>query len=137
MYIKSKIQRIYTYFTLVLVLRDFIEINELPDIDHKFELKYHTKGLHDALNKTIDRMIARTGLGEDNMAIDQYIQASHIMEHLFDVGMRIERMESDIQRETLITQLNILLHSYHLPQLELLAIEGRPQAVEQTIVSNE
>lgn len=136
MYIKNNNQRLYTFFTLVLFLRDFMEENNLPAIDFKFEVLHHTKGLSKALTKVIDRMIDRTNLGEDVMAIDQYITASQIMDHLFDVGMKIENMENQIQKETLITQLNILLHSYNLPQLELLAIDAE-QRVEQTGSSHE
>lgn len=138
MYIKSNSERIYTFFTLVLVLRDFMEENNLPAIDYKFELLHHTKGLQKTLTKMIDGMIARTGLTHDPAAIDQYVVASQIMEHLFSVGMKIERMEPEIRKQTLITQLNILLHSYDLPQLELLAADSiRTEEVESTNVAHD
>lgn len=138
MYIKSNSERIYTFFTLVLVLRDFMEENNLPAIDYKFELQHHAKGLHKTLTKMMDSMIAKTGLTHDPAAIDQYVVASQIMEHLFSVGMKIESIEPEIRKQTLITQLNILLHSYNLPQLELLAAEStRTEDVESTTLTHD
>ncbi len=121
-----------------MTLSDFMEQNDIPDaIDYKQQVKHYAKELKRLLPDMIDRMIKRTSWDEDPTSIDQYVTASQIMEHLFNVGLCIEDIDSEIRKQTLITQLNILLHSYQLPQLELLAIEERSQPVEPNITANE
>lgn len=121
MLVKNRQHRLFTFFTLVLTLSDFMEENDIPDgVDYKFQVKHYTKELRKLLPDMIDRMIKRTGWNEGYTSVDQYVMASRIMEHLFDVGLRIESIENETQKQTLITQLNILLHSYGLPQLELI-----------------
>jgi hypothetical protein len=72
----------------------------------------------------IDKMMKRTGWSEDGYSsVDQYVTASQIMEHLFNVGLQIEDIDNPIRKQTLVNQLNILLHSYNLPQLELIVTE--------------
>lgn len=124
MLIKNRKHRLFTLFALVQTLSDFMEENDIPDaVDYKFQVKYNAKELKRLLPAMIDRMVARTHKGEDPESIEQYVRASQVMEHLFNVGLRLEDMENEIQKTTLITQLNILLHSYGLPQLELIASE--------------
>lgn len=121
MLVKNRKHRLFTFFTLVLILSDFMEENDIPDaVDYKFQVKHYAKELRKLLPDMIDRMIKRTGWDDGYTSVDQYVLASRIMEHLFDVGLRIEDMDNEMQKQTLITQLNILLHSYGLPQLELI-----------------
>lgn len=121
MLVKNRKHRLFTFFTLVLTLSDFMEENDIPDaVDYKFQVKHYAKELRKLLPDMIDRMIKRTGWDDGYTSVDQYVLASRIMEHLFDVGLRIEDMDNEMQKQTLITQLNILLHSYGLPQLELI-----------------
>lgn len=138
MLVKNRKHRLFTFFTLVMTLSDFMEENDIPDaIDYKQQVKHYSKELKRLLPDMIDRMIKRTSWDEDLTSIDQYVTASQIMEHLFNVGLCIEGIDSEIRKQTLITQLNILLHSYQLPQLEILAIEERSQPVEPNITANE
>lgn len=138
MLVKNRKHRLFTFFTLVMTLADFMEENDIPDaVDYKFQVKHHAKELKKLLPDMIDRMIKKTAWGEDLSSVDQYVTASQIMEHLFTVGLCIEDIDSEIRKQTLITQLNILLHSYQLPQLELLAIEERNQPVEPNTTANE
>lgn len=125
MLVKNRKHRLFTFFTLVMTLSDFMEENEIPDqVDYKFQVKHHAKELRKLLPDMIDRMIKRTAWDESPDSIDQYVTASQIMEHLFNVGLRIEDMDNQLQKQTLINQLNILLHSYGLPQLELMVSEA-------------
>lgn len=138
MLVKNRKHRLFTFFSMVLTLSDFMEENDIPDaVDYKFNVKHHAKELKKLLPDMIDRMIKKTAWNEDLTSVDQYVTASQIMSHLFNVGLRIEDMDNEIQKQTLITQLNILLHSYQLPQLELLAIDDRQQPVEPNITANE
>lgn len=124
MIVENKKHRLFTFFTLVLTLSDFMQENDIPDkVDYKFQVKHYAKELKKLLPDMIDRMITRTSF--DEISVDQYVTASRIMEHLFDVGLKIEDIDNEIRKQTLINQLNILLHSYQLPQLELLEI-SRP-----------
>lgn len=132
MLVKNRKHRLFTFFTLVLTLSDFMEENDIPDaIDYKQQVKHYSKELRRLLPDMIDRMIKKTGWDEGYASVDQYVMASRVMEHLFNVGLRIEDIESEIRKQTLVTQLNILLHSYGLPQLELIASE------EQHVTVNE
>jgi hypothetical protein len=125
MLVKNRKHRLFTFFTLVMTLSDFMEENEIPDqVDYKFQVKHHAKELRKLLPDMIDRMIKRTAWDESPDSIDQYVTASQIMEHLFNVGLRIEDMDNQLKKQTLINQLNILLHSYGLPQLELMVSEA-------------
>lgn len=131
MLVKDRKHRLFTFFTLVMTLADFMDENDIPDnIDYKFQVKHHAKELRKLLPEMIDRMIKRTAWNEDLTSVEQYVTASQIMEHLFNVGLRIEDIQNETQKQTLITQLNILLHSYGLPQLEL--IESEPDAQKET-----
>lgn len=115
-----------------MVISDFLEENDIPDaVDYKFQVKHHAKELRRLLPAMIDRMIKRTAWDEDTTSVEQYVTASQIMEHLFNVGLRIEDIENQTRKQTLINQLNILLHSYDLPQLELI-VTGKtdPSAIE-------
>lgn len=134
MLVKNRKHRLFTFFTLVLTLSDFMEENDIPDgVDYKFQVKHYTKELKKLLPDMIDKMIKRTGWDEGLSSIDQYVTASQIMEHLFNVGLRIEDLESEIRKQTLVNQLNILLHSYGLPQLELIVSEQQ----EVTVIENQ
>lgn len=111
----------FTFFTMVMTLYDFMELNDIPDsVDFKQQVKYHARELRKLLPEMIDRMIKKTAWSEDLESVDQYVTASKIMEHLFNVGLRIEEIDNEMRKQTLINQLNILLHSYDLPQLELI-----------------
>jgi len=121
MLIKNRKHRLFTFFTLVLTLSDFMEENDIPDaIDYKFQVKHYSKELRKLLPAMIDKMIKRTGWDEDGCSsVDQYVTASQIMEHLFNVGLQVEDIDNEIRKQTLVNQLNMLLHSYNLPKLEL------------------
>jgi hypothetical protein len=135
MIVKNKKHRLFTFFTLVLTLYDFMEENDIPDaVDYKFQVKHYTKELKKMLPAMIDKMIKRTGFDEGLSSVDQYVTASQIMEHLFNVGLQIEDIENEIRKQSLVNQLNILLHSYNLPQLELMGIDER---VNQLIENKE
>ena len=125
MLIKNRKHRLFTFFTLVLTLSDFMEENDIPDaVDYKFQVKHYAKELRRLLPDMIDKMMKRTGWSEDGYSsVDQYVTASQIMEHLFNVGLQIEDIDNPIRKQTLVNQLNILLHSYNLPQLELIVTE--------------
>lgn len=128
MIVKDRKHRLFTFFTLVMTLADFMDENEIPDrVDYKFQVKHHANELRKLLPDMIDRMIKRTAWNEDLTSVEQYVTASQIMEHLFNVGLRIEDMENETQKQTLITQLNILLHGYGLPQLELIVSDADAQ----------
>lgn len=132
MYIKNRKHRLFTFFTLLLTLSDFMEENEVPDkIDYKFQVKHHAKELRKLLPEMIDRMIKRTGWDEGYDSVEQYVTASRIMEHLFNVGLQIEGMTNEVQKDTLINQLNILLHGYGLPQLEIILSESSSSVQEE------
>lgn len=124
----------FTFFTLVQTLSDFMEVNDLPDrIDFKFQIRHHASELRKLLPAMIDRMIKKTDA--DMISVEQYVVASQVMEHLFNVGLQMENMEPSIKKQTLVNQLNILLHSYGLPQLELIEASERSAKVnsdEQT-----
>ena len=108
-----------------MTLSDFIEANNLPEsLDLKQQIKFYSRELRKLLPEAIDRMIKKTSWDSNLESIDQYVHASQIMEHLFNVGLRIEDMENETKKQTLITQLNILLHSYGLPQLELIVSQN-------------
>lgn len=111
----------FTFFAMVQTLSDFMEENDIPDrVDYKFQVKHHAKELRKLLPDMIDRMIKRTDSTNDTTSVEQFVTASLIMEHLFNVGLRIEDIDNEIRKQTLVNQLNILLHSYGLPQLELM-----------------
>lgn len=133
MIIANRKHRLFTFFTLVQTLSDFMEENDIPDrVDYKFNVKHHAKELRKLLPDMIDKMIKRTEYTDDPTSVEQFVTASQIMEHLFNVGLRIEDMENGIQKQTLVTQLNILLHSYGLPKLELMTVadEVKPKENE-------
>ena len=132
MIVKNKVHCIFTYFTLVMTLSDFIEANNLPEsLDLKQQIKFYSRELRKLLPEAIDRMIKKTSWDSNLESIDQYVHASQIMEHLFNVGLRIEDMENETKKQTLVNQLNILLHSYGLPQLELTENTNQDVAVEK------
>lgn len=132
MLVKNRQHRLFTFFTLVLTLSDFMEENDIPDaVDYKQQVKHYSKELRKLLPDMIDRMIKKTGWDEGYSSVDQYVTASRVMEHLFNVGLRIEDIESEIRKQTLVNQLNILLHSYGLPQLELIVDEQQGVTVNE------
>lgn len=136
MHIKNRKHRLFTFFTLVMTLSDFMDENEIPDqVDYKFQVKHHAKQLRKLLPDMIDKMIKRTSWDEDLTSVEQYVTASQIMEHLFNVGLQVESMDNEIRKQTLVNQLNILLHSYGLPQMEL--IVDTESKVTQPIVDHE
>jgi hypothetical protein len=115
-----------------MTLSDFIEANNLPEsLDLKQQIKFYSRELRKLLPEAIDRMIKKTSWDSNLESIDQYVHASQIMEHLFNVGLRIEDMENETKKQTLVNQLNILLHSYGLPQLELTENTNQDVAVEK------
>lgn len=108
-----------TFFSLCIVLSEIIEEKWLRNVHNKQTIKYLTNSLNRELRRTVDDLQRKTEMTTDD--VEQYINAAWIMEHLFKVGLQIESMENRIQKQGLITQLNVLLHSYGLPQLELIA----------------
>lgn len=132
MIVKNRVHRMFTYFTMVMTLSDFMEANDLPEsLEFKQQIKFYTRELRKLLPEAIDRMIKKTSMDSNLESIDQYVQASQIMEHLFNVGLRIEDMENETKKQTLITQLNILLHSYGLPQLELIVSQDESTQLKE------
>ena len=120
MLVENRKHRLFTFFVLVLTLSDFMDENDIPNkVDYKFQIKHHAKELGKLLPDLIDKMIKHTNWKEDPSSIDQYVFASQIMEHLFNVGLRIEDISDISKKQTLVNQLNSLLQSYDLPQLEL------------------
>lgn len=106
-----------TFFSLCLVLTELLEEKWVRNVHNRQTLKNLSNNLIKELEKVINELQRKTDM--DSNDVEQFINAAWIMEHLFGIGVKIEQMENQIHKQTLITQLNILLTSYGLPQLEL------------------
>ena len=103
---KEANETLMTFFSLNVMLSELLEEKWLRNVHNRQTLKMMSNNLNNELRKTINELQRRTEMTPDE--VEQYINAAWVMEHLFRVGLTIEKMENQIQKQTLITQLNIL-----------------------------
>ena len=111
-----------TFFAYAIHLSEFIEDKWLRHISNQQQIKNLSNNLNHHLQKAVTQLQIDSKMTDEE--VEQFINAAHVMEHLFGVGLKIDTMENEVQKQTLITQLNILFHSYGLPKLELLVRSG-------------
>jgi hypothetical protein len=112
-----------TYYSLANFMTDFIEDKWANSSNNVKKVKYLTNQLKGELEKSINHIFAsKETQGVDmNNVLDQFVNASYVMEKFFAIGLEMDLME-DNKRAELNDRLNKLLLEY---TIDLNKYEGR------------
>ena len=102
-----------TYYSMCNFMTDFIEDKWVRSNGNIKKVKYLTNQLKPELEKSINHIFqAKETEGvEMSNVLDQFVQASYVMEHLFKIGLEMDNLE-DSQKEELNQRMNDLLNEY-------------------------
>jgi hypothetical protein len=101
-----------TYFTMCQAMIHIIEEDWRGNPANKQRVKSITNQQLVELEKVVEILLPKGDYTEEGMrATEQFIDASEAMIYFYKIGIQMARLD-DTKRETLNTQLNILLKSY-------------------------
>jgi hypothetical protein len=112
-----------TYYSLCNFMTDFIEDRWSNSSTNVKKVKYLTNQLKGELEKSINHIFEQKENGgvDMNNVLDQFVNASFVMEFFFNVGLEMDLMEEDKKIE-LNDRMNKLLQEYNI---DLNNYEGR------------
>jgi hypothetical protein len=103
-----------TYFTMCQALIHIIEDEWIGNPANRQRVKSITNQQLTELNKVIEILLPRGDYSEEGMrATEQFVDAAEAMLYFYRIGIQMSRLD-DTKRETLNTQMNILLKSYEI-----------------------
>jgi hypothetical protein len=103
-----------TYFTMCQALIHIIEDEWTGNPANRQRVKSITNQQLTELNKVIEILLPRGNYSEEGMrATEQFVDAAEAMLYFYKIGIQMARLD-DTKRETLNTQMNILLKSYEI-----------------------
>lgn len=110
---KTEAHKYLTYYSMCNFMTDFIEDKWIRSNGNIKKVKYLTNQLKRELEKSINHIFQsnETEGVEMGNVLDQFVQASYVMEHLFQVGLEMDNLE-DAQKEELNQRMNELLNEY-------------------------
>jgi len=110
--------KLLTYFALCQNLLDFIDIGWIGHPANRQKVKMVTKQLINEL-ETANKILFPDEDGQKDLldALDTFQNACTAMESFFMIGMQMDNMNK-IKKDSLNTQLNILLKSYGIDTWE-------------------
>lgn len=101
-----------TYFTMCQALIHIIEDEWIGNPANRQRVKSITNQQLTELNKVIEILLPRGDYSQEGMrATEQFVDAAEAMLYFYKIGIQMSRLD-DTKRETLNTQMNILLKSY-------------------------
>lgn len=104
-----------TYYSLCNFMTDFIEDRWANSSTNVKKVKYLTNQLKGELEKSINHIFESKENGGVNMdnVLDQFVNASYVMEFFFSVGLEMDLMEEEKKIE-LNDKMNALLLEYNI-----------------------
>jgi hypothetical protein len=103
-----------TYFTMCQALIHIIEDEWKGNPVNKQRVKSITNQQLNELEKAVEILLPKGEYSEDGMIIaEQFTDAAEAMLFFYKIGVQMSRLD-DTKRETLNTQMNILLKSYEI-----------------------
>jgi hypothetical protein len=103
-----------TYFTICQALIHIIEDEWIGNPANRQRVKSITNQQLNELNKVIEILLPKGDYSEEGMrATEQFVDAAEAMLYFYKIGIQMARL-NDTKRETLNTQMNILLKSYEI-----------------------
>ena len=104
-----------TYYSLCNFMTDFIEDRWTNSSNNVKKVKYLTNQLKGELEKSINHIFESKENGGVSMenVLDQFVNASYVMEFFFNVGLEMDLMEEEKKNE-LNDKMNILLKEYNI-----------------------
>jgi hypothetical protein len=103
-----------TYFTMCQALIHIIEDDWRGNPANKQRVKSITNQQLVELEKVVEILLPKGDYSEDGMrATEQFIDAAEAMLQFYKIGIQMSRLD-DTKKETLGTQLRILLQSYKI-----------------------
>ncbi len=103
-----------TYFTMCQALIHIIEDEWIGNPANKQRVKSITNQQLTELNKVVEILLPRGDYSEEGMRVtEQFVDAAEAMLYFYKIGIQMARLD-DTKRETLNTQINILLKSYEI-----------------------
>jgi hypothetical protein len=103
-----------TYFTMCQALIHIIEDEWKGNPVNKQRVKSITNQQLNELEKAVEILLPKGEYSEDGMKVaEQFTDAAEAMLFFYKIGVQMSRLD-DTKRETLNTQMNILLKSYEI-----------------------
>jgi hypothetical protein len=103
-----------TYFTMCQALIHIIEDEWIGNPANRQRVKSITNQQLSELNKVVEILLPRGDYSEEGMrATEQFVDAAEAMLYFYKIGIQMARLD-DTKKETLNTQINILLKSYEI-----------------------
>jgi chromosome condensin MukBEF complex kleisin-like MukF subunit len=103
-----------TYFTLCQAMIHIIEDVWKGNPANKQRVKSITNQQLTELEKVVEILLPKGDYSEKGMKVtEQFIEAAEAMLFFYKIGVQMSRLD-DTKRETLNTQMNILLKSYEI-----------------------
>lgn len=104
-----------TYYSLANFMTDFIEEKWIRHNSNIKKVKYLTNQLKGELEKSVNHIFqSKESEGVDmNNVLDQFVQASYVMEKLFRVGLEMDNL-SENDKIALNEKMNALLSEYSI-----------------------
>jgi hypothetical protein len=103
-----------TYFTMCQALIHIIEDEWIGNQANRQRVKSITNQQLTELNKVVEILLPRGDYSEEGMrATEQFVDAAEAMLYFYKIGIQMARLD-DTKKETLNTQINILLKSYEI-----------------------
>jgi len=102
-----------TYYSMCNFMTDFIEDKWVRSNGNIKKVKYLTNQLRPELEKSINHIFQAKeteGVQMSNV-LDQFVQASYVMEHLFKIGLEMDNLK-DSKKDELSQRINDLLSEY-------------------------
>ena len=104
-----------TFYSLCNFMQDFIEDKWATNSNNVKKVKLLSNQLKGELEKSVDHVFTNKdteGVDMGNV-LEQFVQASYIMEYFFKVGLRMDEL-SDNKKDQLNNEMNELLALYDI-----------------------
>lgn len=102
-----------TYYSLCNFMQDFIEDKWAKNSSNVRKVRFLSNQLKNELEKSVDHVFTNKdteGVDMGNV-LEQFVQASYIMEYFFKVGLQMDEL-SDDRKDQLNVDMNELLAKY-------------------------
>ena len=91
----NEIRNMVCYYAKCQSLRDFIDEKVVPSQFHYQKVKQYTNLLIRELETQVDVMMKANGGESQGDVLDQFVNASIQADYLFDVALKLERIDYD------------------------------------------
>lgn len=104
-----------TYYSLCNFMQDFIEDKWAINSNNVRKVKLLSNQLKNELEKSVDHVFQNKNTEGVDMGnvLEQFVQASYIMEYFFKVGLQMDEL-SDDKKDQLNKEMNELLALYDI-----------------------